>query len=93
MFMVKTHANVYTDLTITFPLQMDLKYYMDIADLRFMEHMMPDKVWYGSEFPAFLPYSELAIDRIRQAPLGAGFKRKLLRDNAENFYLRRGAKK
>ncbi len=68
---------------------MDLKYCHDLEHLRFMEQMMPDKVWYGSDFPVFAPYYETIIQRIKDLPLSAEFKRKLLRDNAENFYLRR----
>ncbi len=84
------HDNIYTDVTTTPPQWMDLKYCHDVETWRFMERLIPDKVWFGSDFPIFYPSTDGTIARIKSSPLSAEFKYKLLRGNAENFFLRGG---
>jgi predicted TIM-barrel fold metal-dependent hydrolase len=87
------HPNVYTDISVMFAPWMDLKFCHDLELLKAMEYFIPDKVWYGSDFPVFLPFHKPTVERLRNMPLSAEFKRKLLRENAEKFFLQRDVKK
>ena len=49
---VMKHDNLYTDITIPHPTLMQFKYYWDMDHMRFLEFFMPDKVFYGTDFPA-----------------------------------------
>ncbi len=82
------HSNVYTDIT-GFHSRHNPKYTYNADLLRLMEEKIPDKVWFGSDFPVFVTAYHEILQWIKELPLGAEFKRKLLRDNAENFYLKR----
>jgi predicted TIM-barrel fold metal-dependent hydrolase len=80
--------NVYTDITNALSIFMDLKKYTyDLEHLRVLEQFIPDKVWYGSDFPVTHAWQKTTIARLKDLPLGAEFKRKLLRDNAAKFFL------
>jgi predicted TIM-barrel fold metal-dependent hydrolase len=87
------HPNVYTDISVMFAPWMDLKFCHDLELLKAMEYFIPDKVWYGSDFPVFLPFHKPTVERLRNMPLSVEFKRKLLRENAEKFFLQRDVKK
>jgi len=87
------HPNVYTDISVMFAPWMDLKFCHDLELLKAMEYFIPDKVWYGSDFPVFLPFHKPTIERLKNLPLSAEFKRKLLRENAEKFFLQHALKK
>jgi len=79
------HPNVYTDITVPHPTLMHLKYYWDLEHLRFLEFMMPDKVFFGTDFPLLLPIYKLAIDYIMHLPLNQEFIHKLMGDNFRKF--------
>lgn len=84
--------NVYTDITIPHPTLMHLKYYWDLEHLRFMETLIPDKVFFGTDFPLTLPIYKFMIDYINCLPLTPEFKRKLLGDNFRRFINWKGIK-
>jgi predicted TIM-barrel fold metal-dependent hydrolase len=84
---VITHPNVYTDVTWSNPKWLYYKYTNDLEHFRFLEAFMPDKVFYGTDFPINLSVYRSYIDHILQLPLTDEFKRKLMRDNARKFYL------
>jgi len=82
-----TNPNVYTDVSICFPTWMHLKYFSDFDHFRTIEHFIPDKIFFGTDFPLSLPIYRPLVDHIRLMPLHADFKKKLLRDNARKFFL------
>jgi len=82
---VMRHKNVFTDITPAHPTIMQLKYHWDIEHLRVMEYLIPDKVFFGTDFPFVFPHKP-SVDHIRKIPLTAEFKKKLLRENAIRFY-------
>jgi len=86
VWLVIKHPNVYTDITPAHPTWMQLKYMWDLEHLRFLEYMIPDKVFFGTDIPMGWPH-RIYVDHIRHLPLSEGFKKKLLRDNARRFYL------
>jgi predicted TIM-barrel fold metal-dependent hydrolase len=49
--------NMYTDITVPHPTLMHFKYYWDLDHMRFLEFFMPDKVFYGTDFPLTMPVS------------------------------------
>ena len=69
-----------------------MKYYWDLEHLRFLETMMPDKVFFGTHFPLILPIYKFSMDYINCLPFTADFKRKLMGDNFRNFIGWKGAK-
>jgi len=87
---VITHPNVYTDVTWSNPSWLYFKYTNDLDHFRFLEAFVPDKVFYGTDFPINFSVYGSYIDHILQLPLSSEFKRKLMRDNARKFYLGEG---
>jgi len=84
------HSNVYTDIT-GFHSRHNPKYTYNRDLLRLMEEKIPDKVFFGSDFPVFITAYDEILKWIVDLPLSAEFKRKLMRGNAEKFYLSRMA--
>ena len=82
------HANVYTDIS-GFHSRHNPKYAFNADLLKLMEEKIPTKVFFGSDFPVFLTAYKDILKWIKEQPLGAQFKRNLLRDNAERFFLKR----
>ena len=64
---------------------MQFKYYWDLEHLRFLEYMMPDKVFFGTDFPYILPIYKFAVDYLMNLPLSQEFKQKLMGDNFRKF--------
>jgi len=79
------HPNVYTDITVPHPTLMQLKYYWDLEHMHYIEHMMPDKVFFGTDFPLILPIYKFAIDYITNLPLSQEFIHKLMGGNFRRF--------
>ena len=77
--------NVYTDITVPIPTLMHFKYYWDLDHIRFLEFFMPDKVFYGTDFPLTLTMYQAMIDNIMNMPLSLDFKHKLMGDNFRKF--------
>ena len=77
--------NMYTDITVPHPTLMHFKYYWDLDHMRFLEFFMPDKVFYGTDFPLTLPVYRAMIDNIMTMPLSPEFKHKLMGDNFRKF--------
>ena len=77
--------NMYTDITIPHPTLMHFKYYWDLDHMRFLEFFMPDKVFYGTDFPLTLPVYGAMISNIMTMPLSMSFKHKLMGDNFRKF--------
>ncbi len=77
--------NMYTDVTIPHPTLMHFKYYWDLDHMRFLEFFMPDKVFYGTDFPLTLPVYGAMISNIMTMPLSMEFKHKLMGDNFRKF--------
>jgi predicted TIM-barrel fold metal-dependent hydrolase len=46
---------------------------------------MPDKVFYGTDFPLSLPVYRAMVDNIMNLPLTTEFKHKLMGDNFRKF--------
>jgi predicted TIM-barrel fold metal-dependent hydrolase len=46
---------------------------------------MPDKVFYGTDFPLTMPVYRAMIDNIMTLPLSTEFKHKLMGDNFRKF--------
>jgi hypothetical protein len=82
---VMKHDNLYTDITIPHPTLMQFKYYWDLDHLRFLEFFMPDKVFYGTDFPLTLPVYRAMVDNIMNLPLTMEFKHKLMGNNFRKF--------
>jgi predicted TIM-barrel fold metal-dependent hydrolase len=82
---VMKFENMYTDITIPHPTLMHFKYYWDLDHLRFLEFFMPNKVFYGTDFPLTLVAYGLMIDNIMNMPLSMEFKHKLMGDNFRKF--------
>ena len=81
------HPNVYTDVSHSFPTRMNLKYFWDFDHFRVLEYYLPDKVFFGTDWPLSLPVYRAMIDNIRFMPLTGEFKRKLFHDNAARVFL------
>jgi predicted TIM-barrel fold metal-dependent hydrolase len=79
------HENVYTDITVPHPTLMRFKYYWDLDHMRFLEYFMPDKVFFGTDFPLLLSVYKCSIDHILNLPLSQEFKKKLMGDNFRKF--------
>jgi len=77
--------NMFTDITIPHPTLMHFKYYWDLDHMRFLEFFMPDKVFYGTDFPLTLPVYREMIGNIMTMPLSMEFKHKLMGDNFRKF--------
>jgi predicted TIM-barrel fold metal-dependent hydrolase len=90
---VMKFENVYTDITVPHPTLMQMKYYMDLEHLRFMETLMPEKVFFGTDFPLTLPVYKTVVDYLNCLPLTEEFKRKLMGDNFRKFLGWKGARK
>jgi predicted TIM-barrel fold metal-dependent hydrolase len=88
---VMKFENVYTDITIFHPTTAHVKYFKDLDHVRFMETLMPDKVFFGTDFPLTLPVYKLSIDYIINLPLTEEFKRKLMGENFRKFIDWKGA--
>ena len=82
---VMKHDNLYTDITIPHPTLMHFKYYWDLDHMRFIEFFMPDKVFYGTDFPLSLPVYKAMVDNIMNMPLTTEFKHKLMGNNFRKF--------
>jgi len=83
------HPNVYTDISLMISPWMDLKYCHDLEHLRTLEQLIPDKVFYGTDFPVTWAFNKSTLARLKDLPLSAQFKSKLLRDNAAKFFLKK----
>jgi predicted TIM-barrel fold metal-dependent hydrolase len=77
--------NLYTDITVPHPTLMRFKYYWDLDHMRFLEFFMPDKVFYGTDFPLTMPVYRAMIDNIMTMPLSTEFKHKLMGNNFRKF--------
>ena len=77
--------NMYTDITVPHPTLMQFKYYWDLEHIRFLEFFMPNKVFYGTDFPLTMPVYRSMIDNIMNMPLSLAFKHKLMGDNFRKF--------
>jgi predicted TIM-barrel fold metal-dependent hydrolase len=82
---VMKFENVYTDITVPHPTLMQFKYYWDLDHMRFLEFFMPDKVFYGTDFPLTLTVYQAMIDNIMNMPLSLDFKYKLMGNNFRKF--------
>ena len=80
------HPNVYTDISIPHPTLMEFSFYHNLDMLRFIETVVPHKVFFGSDFPLLVSIYRECIDHIKLLPLSPQFKRALLRDNAYKFF-------
>ena len=82
------HQNVYADVSGFF-VRHNPKYghYADLIKLT--EELIPDKIWFASDFPVWAMTYKDTLQQIKNLPVSAEFKRKLMRDNAEEFFLRR----
>lgn len=76
---------MFTDITMPHPTLMRFKYYWDMEHMRFLEYFMPDKVFYGTDFPLGMPAYRAMIDNIMAMPMGMDFKHKLMGDNFRKF--------
>jgi len=79
------HPNMYTDITIPHPAWMQFRYYWDLDHMRFLEYMMPDKVFFGTDSPLLFPLYKFAVDYLMNLPLSQEFKYKLMGDNFRKF--------
>jgi predicted TIM-barrel fold metal-dependent hydrolase len=77
--------NMYGDVTVPHPTLMRFKYYWDMDHMRFLEFFMPDKVFYGTDFPLTMSVYGAMIDNIMNMPLSTEFKHKLMGDNFRKF--------
>lgn len=83
---VVRHKNVYTDITVPHPLLMNFKYYNNVDHIKMLEALVPDKVFFGTDAPLILSIYKTAVEYIKLLPLSMEFRKKLLWDNAYNFY-------
>lgn len=82
------HANVYTDIS-GFHSRHNPKFSFNADLLKLMEEKIPNKVFFGSDFPVFLTTYDDILGWIKKLPVSAEFKYKLLRGNSEKFFLKR----
>lgn len=82
------HSNVYTDIS-GFHSRHNPKYAFNADLLKLIEEKIPNKVFFGSDFPVFLPAYKDIMRWIKAQPLSGEFKKNLLRDNAVRFFLKR----
>ena len=80
------HKNVYTDLTVPHPTLMQFNHYHNLDHIRMLEHLVPDKVFFGTDAPLIFSIYKTAVEHIKLLPLSPEFKKKLMWDNANNFY-------
>jgi len=80
------HKNVYTDITVPHPTLMQFAYYNDLEHIRMLEHLVPDKVFFGTDAPLILAIYKTAVEYVKLLPLSPEFKKKLMYDNANKFY-------
>lgn len=80
------HKNVYTDVTVPHPMLMNFKYYNNLDHIKMLEALVPDKVFFGSDAPLILSIYKTAVETIKMLPLSPAFLKKLMYDNAKNFY-------
>ena len=53
--------------------------------MRFLEFFIPDKVFYGTDFPLTLPCYSAMVSNIMTMPLSMEFKNKIMGDNFRKF--------
>jgi len=82
---VMKHENMYTDIVIPMPTLMRFRQYFDMDHIRFLEFFMPDKVFYGTDYPMTLPFYKAMLDNIMLMPIQQEFKQKLTGDNFRKF--------
>ncbi|MCP4716345.1 MAG: amidohydrolase family protein [Deltaproteobacteria bacterium] len=82
---VMKFENMFTDVTIPHPTLMHFKYYWDMDHMRFLEFFMPNKVFYGTDFPLTLPAYSAMILNIMNMPLSMEFKHNLMGNNFRKF--------
>jgi predicted TIM-barrel fold metal-dependent hydrolase len=82
---VMKHENMYTDIVIPMPTLMRFSQYFDMDHIRFLEFFMPDKVFYGTDYPMTLPFYKAMLDNIMLMPIQQEFKQKLTGDNFRKF--------
>jgi predicted TIM-barrel fold metal-dependent hydrolase len=82
---VMKHENMYTDIVIPMPTLMRFSQYFDMEHIRFLEFFMPDKVFYGTDYPMTLPFYKAMLDNIMLMPIQQEFKQKLTGDNFRKF--------
>ena len=82
---VMKHDNLYTDVVMPVPLLMHFRQFFDMDHMRFLEYFMPDKVFYGTDFPLTMPFYKAMLDNIMLMPLSQEFKHKLTGDNFRKF--------
>ncbi|MCU0661148.1 MAG: amidohydrolase family protein [Myxococcota bacterium] len=80
------HKNVYTDITVPHPLLMHFKYYNNVEHIKMLEAVVPDKVFFGSDAPLIYSIYKTAVEYVKMLPISMDFRKKLLWDNAYNFY-------
>jgi len=82
---VMKHDNMYTDIVIPVPLLMHFRQYFDMEHIRFLEFFMPDKVFYGTDFPMTMPFYKAMLDNVMNMPISMEFKHKLTGNNFRKF--------
>ncbi len=80
------HKNVYTDITVPHPLLMAFKYYNNFEHMKMLEALVPDKVFFGTDAPLILSIYKTAVEYIKLLPFSMEFRKKLMYENAKNFY-------
>ncbi len=78
--MLVHHENVYADVSF-WPLN---SLYKDIVPWNLLEKTVPDKILFGSDYPAGQTPSE-AAEAVQKLPISQGFKEKILGKNASKI--------
>ena len=81
------HANVYTDISPAVLQVMNLPYTNNLEHIKMLEAVIPHKVFFGSDAPLNIVTYKSSIEWVKCLPLSIDFKKKLLYDNAREFYL------
>jgi predicted TIM-barrel fold metal-dependent hydrolase len=80
------HKNVYTDISPAVLQVMNMPYANNLDHIKMLEAVVPTKVFFGSDAPLNLVTYKSAIEWVKCLPLSIDFKKKLLFDNAKEFY-------
>ncbi len=81
------HKNVYTDISPAVLQVMNMPYTNNLEHIKMLEAVVPNKVFFGSDAPLNMLTYKSSIEWVKCLPLSADFKKKLLYDNAKEFYV------
>ncbi len=78
--MLLHHKNVYADISF-WPLN---PFYMDLVPWKLLERMLPDKIMFGTDYPAGQTPRE-GVESVEKLPISDSFKEKILGTNASRL--------